>query len=163
MAVQPPRHNGTNALNTLSAMGQALSDDDLDFLKDHHSAAMITIGSGGVPKAARVGVALVDGRLWSSGTQDRVRTKRLRGDPRCTLFVHDPGFAWLALETTVTILDGPDAPEQNLRLFRVMQSKPEGPLSWFGGELDEAAFLAQMVEEQRLIYEFDAQRAYGLH
>lgn len=140
-----------------------LSEHDLDFLKDHHSAAMITVGPEGMPKVARVGVALVDGRLWSSGTQDRVRTKRLRNDPRCTLFVHDPGFAWLALETTVTVLDGPDAPQQNMRLFRIMQNKPEGPLNWFGGVFDEPEFLTKMVDEQRLIYEFEVHRAYGLH
>src|SRR5918912_314526 len=100
-----------------------LAEQDLEFLKNHHSAAMITVAADGLPKVARVAVALVDGKLWSSGTQDRVRTKRLRQDPRCTLYVHDPGFAWLALETTVTILDGPDAPRNNLRLFRQMQDK----------------------------------------
>jgi len=68
----------------------------------------------------------------------------------------------MALETTVTILDGPDAPAQNLELFRVMQSKPTGPLSWFGGELDEQAFLQAMTDEQRLIYRFDLLRTYGL-
>ena len=66
------------------------------------------------------------------------------------------------LETEVRILDGDDAPALNLRLFREMQGKPEGPLSWFGGELDEPAFLARMAEEGRLIYEFDVHRTYGL-
>ena len=68
---------------------------------------MITIGESGFPKPVRVGIALVDGKLWSSGTQHRVRTWRLRRDPRCTLFVFDQAFRWLALETTVTILEGP--------------------------------------------------------
>lgn len=139
-----------------------LSPDDLAFLRDHHAAAMITIGADGRPKVARVGVALVDGRLWSSGTQGRIRTERLRRDPRCTLYVHDAGPAWRALETTVTVLDGPDAPRQNLRLFRLMQAKPTGPLSWFGGVLDEERFLEVMVEEQRLIFEFAVERVYGL-
>src|SRR5215469_9834704 len=103
------------------------------FLESHHSAAMITIGEGGIPKAVRVGVVLVSGRLWSSGTKDRVRTSRLRRDPRCTVFVFDPGFTWLTLEATVAINDGPDAAEQSLRLFRMMQNRPTGPLSWFGG------------------------------
>jgi hypothetical protein len=44
-----------------------------------------------------------------------------------------------------------------------MQGKPTGPLTWFGGELDEEEFLRTMVDEQRLIYEFDVQRAYGMH
>jgi hypothetical protein len=139
-----------------------LSEQDLEFLKNHHSAAMITVAEDGSAKVARVGVALVDGKLWSSGTEDRVRTKRLRRDSRCTVYVHDPGFAWLALETTVTILDGPDAPRNNLRLFRQMQDKPSGPLSWFGGELAEEDFLRTMVDEQRLIYEFEVHHAYGL-
>jgi uncharacterized pyridoxamine 5'-phosphate oxidase family protein len=140
-----------------------LSASELKFLSANHSAAMITLGPGGVPKVARVGVAVIDGKLWSSGTQSRIRTKRLREDPRCTLYVHDNGFGFLVLETAVTILDGPDAPELNLRLFRQMQGKPTGPLSWFGGDLEEAHFLAQMNAEQRLIYEFEPHHSYGLH
>src|SRR5215207_11472438 len=141
----------------------ALSDRDRAFLEANRSAAMITVGADGVAKAARVAVGLVDGRLWSSGTADRVRTERLRQDPRCTLFVFDAGFGSMTLESTVTVLDGPDAPNRNLRLFRVMQDRPTGPLSWFGAELDEDDFLRAMVDEHRLIYEFDVQRTYGMH
>lgn len=140
-----------------------LTDQELAFLERNHSAAMITVTADGTPKVARVGVALIDGKLWSSGTADRVRTKRLRSDPRCTLYVHDNAFGFLALESTVTILDGPDAARLSLRLFRVMQGKPTGPLSWFGGEFDEADFLARMEAEQRLIYEFEPHHTYGLH
>lgn len=141
----------------------SLSEQDVDFLTNNHAAAMITVGRDGTPKAARVGVALVDGKLWSSGTADRVRTRRLRRDPRCTLFVFETGFAWLALETSVTILDGSDAPQRSLRLFRLMQGRPSGPLSWFGGELAEDEFLQAMVDERRLIYEFEVHHSYGLH
>jgi PPOX class probable F420-dependent enzyme len=141
-----------------------LSEREIDFLQRHRSAAMITAGPDGFPKPARVGVALVDGRLWSSGTERRVRTRRLRRDPRCTLFVFpDDGFSWLGLETRVTVLDGPDAPGLNLRLMRVMQGKPTGPLSWFGAELDEDQFLRTMVDEQRVVYEFEVERAYGMY
>jgi general stress protein 26 len=139
-----------------------LSERDLGFLADHHTAAMITVNRDGVARTARVGVSLVDGQLWSSGTRERVRTKRLRRDPRCTLFVFDPGFAWLTLETTVTLLEGPDAPQKNLRLFRLMQNKPEGPLRWFDQEMDEPEFLQAMENEGRLIYQFEVQRSYGL-
>jgi hypothetical protein len=141
----------------------AVADNDLAFLDDNHSAAMITVAPDGRAKVARVGVAVVDGKVWSSGTADRIRTKRLREDPRCTLYVHDAGFGWVALETNVTILDGPEAPEQSLRLFRLMQGRPTGSLSWFGGELDEAAFLETMRDEKRLIYQFEITRTYGLH
>ena len=141
----------------------ALSDSQRQFVEDHNSAAMITVGADGYAKVARVGVAMVDGRLWSSGTRDRVRTKRLRRDPRCTLFVYDTASPlWLAIEATVTILDGRDARALTLRLFRQMQGKPTGPLTWYGEAL-EAAFLQTMVDEGRLIYEFVPERAYGIH
>ena len=139
-----------------------LTQDELEFLRTHRSAAMITVDAAGVAKAARVGTAVVDGRIWSSGTADRVRTRRLRRDPRCTLFVFDGTFLWLSVESNVTILDGPDAPELNLRLFREMQHRPTGPLNWFGSELDEEAFRARMAEEGRLIYEFEVVKSYGV-
>ena len=37
-----------------------------------------------------------------------------------------------------------------------------GPLSWFGKQLDEAGFLEQMVNEKRLIYQFEPRRIYGM-
>src|SRR2546428_6587983 len=98
-----------------------LTDKDRSFLDAHHAAAMITLRADGTPHAVRVGVALVDGKLWSSGTKERVRTGHLRRDPRSTVFVFDSTWRWLTLETAVTILVSPDAPRQNLRLFQVMQ------------------------------------------
>ena len=85
-----------------------LTDNDRAFLDAHHAAAMITLRADGTPHAVRVGVALVDGMLWSSGTHDRLRTGLLRRDPRCTLFVFDPTRRYLTLETIVTILEGPE-------------------------------------------------------
>jgi uncharacterized pyridoxamine 5'-phosphate oxidase family protein len=140
----------------------ALSGKDVEFLRNNHSAAMITVTPEGIAKVARVAVALVDGKLWSSGTQDRVRTRRLRQDPRCTLYVHDAAWSWVGLETTVTILDGPDVPARSVRMFREMQGRPDGPLSWFGGEVEEEDFLRLMVDEGRVIYEFDVHRTYGM-
>jgi hypothetical protein len=140
-----------------------LSPTDIEYLSQNRSAAMITVTPTGVAKAARVGVVMVDGKLWSSGTRDRVRTRRLLADPRCTLFVFDPQQGFLTLETTVTILDGPDVADLSVRMFREMQGRPSGPLGWFGGDLDEDAFRQAMIDGGRIIYEFDVQRAYGLH
>ena len=140
-----------------------LSEQQRAFIAGHSSAAMITLGPDGTPHVVRVGVALVDGKLWSSGTRSRVRTKHLRRDPRSTLFIFDEGWSWLSLESIVTILDGPEAPELHVRLMRTMQKRPgDSPtISWFGGEKTIDEFLATMVAEGRLIYEFDVQRAYG--
>ena len=123
------------------------------FLEDHHSAVMATIKPDGRPHLARIGCGLVDGKLWSSATQTRARTGYLRRDPRATLFVFDEtnAWSWLALECTVTLLEGPEAVDQNLALYRTLAGEPD--------DLEE--YRAAMVTEQRIIYEFDIQRSYG--
>ena len=50
-----------------------------------------------------------------------------------------------------------------MELFRVMQGKSEGPLTWFGGQFGDDAFRRRMVEERRIIYQFDVHRSYGMH
>lgn len=124
-----------------------------DFLERYHSAVMTTIKKDGTPHVARIGVGLVDGELWSSGTADRVRTRHVRRDPRSTLFVWNPshGQEWMGLEARVDVLDGPDAPELNLALYRVLAGEPD----------DMEEYLQAMVTEKRLIYRFNIDRAYG--
>lgn len=139
-----------------------LTDSQLEFIEHNPGAAMITIGADGMPKAVRVGVAVVDGRLWSSGTEGRIRTRRLRDDPRCTVIVFGDDRRALTLETSVRIIDGPDSAVDSVRLFRTMQKRPEGALLWYGDELDEAAFRQRMLDEKRLIYEFEIEKAYGV-
>lgn len=139
-----------------------LTESQFEFLTSNRTAAMITAPPDGPAKAVRVGIAMVNGHLWSSGTEDRVRTERLRREPACTLFVFEDGPRYLSLETTVTILDGPDVPERSVELFRVMQDRPTGPLLWHGSELDLDTFREQMVTERRLIYQFDIDHAYGM-
>lgn len=140
-----------------------------DYLTGHRAAAMITIRSDGGPHAVRCGIALVDGMLWSSGTRTRKRTEHLRRDPRSTLFVfgnsEDDRYSYLSLDTQVTILDGPEAPELNAQLFTVMQQgmdRPEGSLLWNGQPLQADDFRRAMITEQRLIYQFEITRSYGM-
>ncbi|HSP55946.1 MAG TPA: pyridoxamine 5'-phosphate oxidase family protein [Dehalococcoidia bacterium] len=136
------------------------------FLESVHSAAMITYRRDGTAHAVRIGVALVESKLWSSGTQSRLRTRLLRRDPRSTLFVFDNEWRWMTLECTVNILEGPDAPEQNLRLFRVMQREMgvEGyRILWYGQPKTPEEFLQTMRAEGRLVYEFEVRRAYGMY
>ena len=124
-----------------------------EFLEDHHAAVMTTLKKDGTPHVARVGIGLVEGELWSSGTADRLRTKHLRRDPRSTLFVWDPRNAqhWLGLETRVDILDGPQGVVANLALYRVLAGEPD--------DLEE--YRQAMVAEKRLIYCFNIERSYG--
>ncbi len=57
----------------------------------------------------------------------------------------------MALESVVSILDGPEAVDQNLALYRVLAGDPD----------DLAEYRAAMVSEKRLIYEFSVTRVYG--
>lgn len=136
-----------------------------DFLEKNGAAAMITLRADGTPHAVRVGVTVVDGKIWSSAVEERARNRHLRRDPRSTLYLQDTQtpYGWLSLETKVTILDGPDAAGLNLRLFRVMQKRPApAALSWFGRDMTEVEFLEAMRSEGRLVYEFEVGRAYGM-
>lgn len=123
------------------------------FLESHHAAVMTTLKTDGTPHVARVGVGLVDGRLWSSGTETRKRTGHIRRDPRCTLAVLDYAnpYRWMGLETTVTIRPKESAVDDNLALYRVLAGEPD--------DLEE--YREAMVKEQRVVYEFTVERAYG--
>jgi PPOX class probable F420-dependent enzyme len=136
-----------------------------DFIEQNSAAAMTTLRRDGTPHSVRIAIGLVDGKLWSSGTQTRLRTRHLRRDPRCSLYVHDNKWAYLSIDTTVTILDGPEAPELNLRLFRKFQDQddPHGKLMWNGQPRTPDELVQILTEEQRLIYEFEPVRAYGLY
>ncbi|MCM3920371.1 hypothetical protein ND748_01545 [Frankia sp. AiPs1] len=139
-----------------------LSAVDIAFIEKNPSAAMITLAADGTAKAARVIVAIVDGRLWSTGTVDRARTRRLLRDPRSTLFVFEQGHGYRSFETTVTIIDGPAGIDANVRLFRKIRGRPAGPIDFFGTEYDEEAFRAAMIDDGRIVYEFNVLRSSGV-
>lgn len=142
-----------------------LNARERDFIEHNAAAAMTTLRRDGTPHTVRIAVALVDGKLWSSGTADRVRTKHLRRDPRCSLYVHDNKWAYLAIESTVKLLDGADAPELNLELFRRLQKQddPHGTIQWQGQPRTPEELVQILRDEQRLIYEFEPIRTFGLY
>ncbi len=125
------------------------------FLQENHGAVMTTLKKDGTPHVARIGVGLVDGKLWSSSTKTRVRDKHVRRDPRSTLCVlhNETPYTWVGIESRVTIHDGPDAVDKNLALYRVLAGEPD----------DLQEYRDAMVREQRLIYEFSIERTYGMY
>jgi PPOX class probable F420-dependent enzyme len=131
-----------------------MDEDVSEFLTNNHAAVMATINPDGSPHVARVGVGIVDGKLWSSGTRTRVRTRNLARDDRAALAVLDSrnNFGWLGIQARVIVHDGFDAPEKNLALYRAVAGEPD--------DVDE--YLEAMVNEQRLIYEFVLERTYGM-
>ena len=66
---------------------------------------MATVDDRGRPHAVSVLCALVDGRLWSSGTERRVRTRSLEARPYASLTVLGKGFRgeWLTVSGPVEI------------------------------------------------------------
>ena len=131
-----------------------MDDSVRRFLEEHHGAVMTTVKKDGTPHVARIGVGLVEGKLWSSSTRTRVRHKHLLRDPRsalCVLNGRDP-YNWLGIESRVTIYDGPDAVDKNLALYRTLAGEPD--------DLEE--YKEAMVREQRVIYEFSIERTYGM-
>ena len=130
-----------------------MDDKVRSFLESNHAAVMTTLKGDGTPHVARVAVGLVDGKLWSSGTETRLRTGHLRRDQRSTLAVLDYSnpYRWMGLETTVTIRPKETAVDDNLTLYRVLAGEPD--------DLEE--YREAMVKEQRLVYEFTVERAYG--
>ena len=123
-----------------------------EFIGGNHSAVMVTVRADGTAHVARVTAGMVDGRIWSSGNQARVRTKHLRANPHATLCVFSSrDRLWLGIEAVVTIHDGPDAPQKALALQRSYGREPE----------DVDAFLQNMAAQQRIIYEFEPVRVYG--
>lgn len=150
--------------NTLDDL--PLDDDARRFIAAHPHAAIVTVGADGRPKVVKIEVALLDGRLTSAGHADKVRSRRLRTDPRCTLYFADDGHRWLTLEADATLLDGPGTPEQLLRYFRIRDAKPTGPLDYHSDRshhigLDDDAFRQVMIDEHAVLYSFAVTKSYG--
>ena len=136
-----------------------------EYVESHHAAAMTTLRADGRPHTVRVGCVLVDGALWSSGTQARLRTRNVRRDPRATLMIFDGRGGYLTIESVVRLHEGGDVPELSVRLFRAMQHSDDAPADApidFGGRLMTPAEFRQFIlDDRRLIYEFEPVRVYG--
>jgi PPOX class probable F420-dependent enzyme len=129
-----------------------MDDRIAKFMAKTSTGSLITVRPNGSAHVARVTVGVVDGKIWSTGTQSRVRTKHLRANPRATYFVFDSrSRGWLGLEGVITIHDGPDAPQKCLAVQRAVGREPE----------DVDAFIKDMVAQERVAFELELQRFYG--
>lgn len=145
------------------------------FLEANHLGTMTAYRIDGAAHSAHIAVAVVDGKLWSSGTARRMRTAFLRLNPLCRLLVFPtreggyatyhhgaPGSAYLGLDTNVTILEGPDVADRSIELFKILQPKAApGTLVWQQQSRTYDEFRQIMRDEGRVIYQFEVLRAYG--
>jgi Pyridoxamine 5'-phosphate oxidase len=147
-----------------------MTDEEiLQFVDDHPDAAMITLRADGTAHMARVEIAVVDGHIRSSGSPRLMRTRNLRRDPRCSLFVFGPHPHWLGLETEATMLDGPDAPEQLVQLMRARHkdAAPPGMVLAHDDQLghdrpyEVHELIEQVRRDGRFVYDFRILKSYG--
>ncbi len=151
---------------SLVAMTTQPNDAAISFIAAHPHAAMITVGGDGRPRAVKIEAAMVDGVLESASHADKLRTRRLRRDPRCSLYFADEQHAWLSLDVGVTIIDGEAAARALVRFFRVRDERPTGPLDYHsdrshhlglsGSELEEV-----LAAEEAVLFRFTVERQYG--
>jgi hypothetical protein len=152
----------------LAEISGSLDPRVLGFVDSHHDAAMITLRSDGSAHMARIEVATVDGHIWSTGDPSLVRTRNLRRDPRCSLFVFGPHPAWMGLETDVLIIEG-DVSQELVRLMRARHrdAAPPGKVVAHDDELghdrlyDENEYVESVRAANTLIFEFEVRRFYG--
>ena len=133
-------------------MAEILSQCRRAFLEANHSAIMATVHDRGRPHAVPVLCALVDGRLWSSGTDLRVRTRYLAARPFAGLTVLGKGFGgeWLTVSGPVETRREHRV-EDNLRLYRSATGRDPN-------DLEE--YRAAMVAERRLVYVLTPERVF---
>ena len=133
-------------------MAEILTSRQRDFLEANHSAIMATVDDRGRPHAVPVLCALVDGRLWSSRTDLRARTRYLAAHPYASLTVLGKGFGgeWLTVSGPVETRREHRV-EDNLRLYRAATGRDPDDLE---------VYRAAMVAERRLVYALTPERVY---
>ena len=128
-------------------------------VSDRHHAALVTIQKDGRPQLTHIAFAMDDhGVARISITEDRVKTRNLRRDPRALLHVAGDGFwDYVVLDGTVELsavaTDPHDAATDELvELYRAIS----------GEHPDWEDYRRAMVQDGRLVARFRADRAYGV-
>ena len=122
----------------------------LRHVEQNGAGVLTTLRPDGSPHSSVVFAAVVGDELWISSTQDRVKTRNVRADPRV---VFASGIRpWAAVEGRAEVRDGEDV----LDLLRVYYRTARGEHEdW--NEYDDA-----MIRERRLILAVAPARAYGV-
>jgi PPOX class probable F420-dependent enzyme len=133
-------------------------DIALSYALARQRGALATIRTDGRPQLSNIMYVPVDGELWISVTSSRAKTKNLRRDPRCVLYVPGEDF-WnfvvldgKATLTEVTSDEHDDVAEELVEYYR--RGSGEHP--------DWGDFRSTMVREGRLLAKFRPTSAYGM-
>lgn len=129
----------------------------LVFAAGHARGALLTIQPNGMPHASNVTYATFDDAVHVSVTDDRVKTRNVRKDPRGALHVTSQDFrSWVVLEGDVRVSDiTKDADDEPAALLRRVYEAIAGP------HPDWDDFNRAMIEQRRLVLSILPTRAYG--
>ena len=133
-------------------------DTALSFALARQRGALTTIRADGRPQLSNILYVPVDDELWISVTSSRAKTKNLRRDPRCVLYVPGDDFwSYVVLDGTASLTEvtkeaHDDVAEQLVEYYR--RGSGEHP--------DWDDFRSTMVREGRLLAKFRPTSAYGM-
>ncbi|MEV0400921.1 PPOX class F420-dependent oxidoreductase [Actinoallomurus sp. NPDC050550] len=137
----------------------ALSDDALvRFLAEHRFGALATNKSSGHPHLSTVLYSWDGGERIAriSTTADRLKVRHLRKDPRSALYVSsEDHWSFAVAEGTAEISPVTTTPGDPTGLELLGMVPP------FEDSEEQAAFLKQMVADQRLVIRLRVSRLYG--
>jgi PPOX class probable F420-dependent enzyme len=131
----------------------------LAFAKDRKQGTLVTIGAKGRPQISNIMFVPGPGdTLRISITDDRVKTRNLRRDPRASLYVQGDNFwTWTVIEASAELsavaADPHDATVDALVEYYRLGS---------GEHSDWEEYRAAMVTDHRLVLTLHPERAYGL-
>ena len=131
----------------------------LRFARDRRQGALVTIGAKGRPQISNIMFVPGPGdTLRISITDDRVKTRNLRRDPRASLYVQGENFwTWAVIEASAELsevtADPHDATADALVEYYRLGS---------GEHSDWEEYRAAMVTDHRLVLTLHPERAYGL-
>jgi PPOX class probable F420-dependent enzyme len=130
----------------------------LEWAATRHSAVLITIRRDGRPQSSDVVVAVREGVIRVSVTDDRAKTRNLRRDPRAVVHMSSPdSWSYVSFEGDVELspvaeVAGDAACLELAQLLRDVQGEEHS--DW-----DE--FNQAMVDDKRLVVRFTPTKATG--
>ena len=129
-----------------------------DRIGTHGLGVLVTLKRDGRPQLSNVTYVFDGERIRVSLTDDRVKTKNLRRDPRASLYVDGPGGgSYVVLEGKAELspvaADPHDAVVEDLVDYYRTAS---------GEHPDWDEYRAVMVEDKRLMFSMTVDHAYGM-
>ncbi len=126
-------------------------DEARAFLREHHRGILATVRPDGRPQMSAVSVALDEaGRPAISTRENAYKVRRIRADPRVSLFVTSEDFwSWIQIDGTATVLSLPDAMEPLIAQYRAVA----------GEHPDWDDYRRAMEDQGRVLVRIDMERA----